>query len=122
MQKINNLEGEIRIYIEGDGYAFNSKGYPTTNPTPKNKLLQNLAFNDPNKNVIYLSRPCQFIKDSVCKERYWTTARFSNKIVDSIQQAVVSFTNDKQDIILIAYSGGAQVAGLLSERIKIKKL
>lgn len=121
-QKINNSTENIRIYIEGDGYAFNSKGYPTTKPTPKNKLVQDLAFKDPNKNVVYLARPCQFINDSMCKEKYWTTARFSNEIIDSIQQAIVGFTNDKQDIILIGYSGGAQIAGLLSQRIKIKKI
>jgi len=121
-QKITNTKGDLRIYIEGDGYSFNSKGYPTTNPTPRNKLVRDLAFNDPNDNVIYLARPCQFVKDSICKEKYWTTARFSQEVIDSIREVIVNSKNKQQDIILIGYSGGAQIAGLLSEQIKIKKI
>ena len=34
-QKITDIKSPIRIYIEGDGYAFNHLGYPTTNPTPR---------------------------------------------------------------------------------------
>lgn len=121
-QKINNSTGNVRIYIEGDGYSFNSKGYPTTNPTPKNRLVRDLAFNDPNDNVIYIARPCQFVKDPTCEEKYWTTARFSKEVIESIKQTISTFTNKQQDIILIGYSGGAQIAGLLSQQIKIKKI
>lgn len=121
-RKINNLTKDIKIYIEGDGYSFNSNGYPTTNPTPKHNLVRNLAFNDPNENVVYIARPCQFVKDSVCEEKYWTTARFSKEVIDSMKQAITAFINKQQDIILIGYSGGAQIAGLLSQQIKVKKI
>ncbi len=33
-QKISNPQGVYKIYIEGDGYAFNAYGKPTQNPTP----------------------------------------------------------------------------------------
>ena len=121
-QKITSPTEDVRIYIEGDGYSFNSKGFPTTNPTPKSKLVRNLAFNDPNSNVLYIARPCQFAKDNLCSEKYWTTARFSKEVIDSIKEVIDLSINKQQNIILIGYSGGAQIAGLLSQQIKVKKI
>lgn len=111
-QKINNKILPIRIYIEGDGYAYNSKGYPTKNPTPKSYFLRNIAFNDPNENVVYLARPCQYIKNDKYDNIYWTTGRFSQKIVDNIFQAIKQIA-DNNEIVLIGYSGGALLSGLI---------
>ena len=47
-QKISNPQGVYKIYIEGDGYAFNAYGKPTQNPTPKGTLVRELAFGDDN--------------------------------------------------------------------------
>ena len=43
----------LHIYIEGDGYAFNSNGRPSDNPTPKSKLMREMAFADEAANVVY---------------------------------------------------------------------
>ena len=43
-QKITNPETYVRIYIEGDGYAFNASGQPSFNPTPRSDLVRKLAF------------------------------------------------------------------------------
>ena len=122
-QKITDKKVPIRIYIEGDGYAFNHLGYPTTNPTPRGTFLRKIAFNDPNANVVYLARACQFVEDKLCDVKDWTTGRFSQEIVNSTTQAIKSISS-KQDIILIGYSGGALLSGLVIEqnpKLPVKK-
>lgn len=83
-QKITDKKAPVRIYIEGDGYAFNHLGQPTTNPTPPGTLVREMAFNDSNKNVVYLARACQFVDDNRCNVKDWRTGRFSQDIVDAI--------------------------------------
>lgn len=125
-QKINNKNGVYKIYIEGDGFAFNYRGMPTKDPTPKSRFLRDIAFSDNNLNVIYLARPCQYIlnKNPVCSKRHWTTARFSPEVVRSTAEAIKQIVKDNE-VILIGYSGGAQVAGLvavLNPDINVKKI
>ena len=122
-QKITDKSQPIRIYIEGDGYAFNHLGYPTTNPTPRGTFLREIAFNDPNPNVVYLARPCQFVEDNQCDVKDWTTGRFSQDIINSTTQAITNISN-KQPVILIGYSGGALLSGLVIEqnpKLPVKK-
>ena len=122
-QKITDQSQPIRIYIEGDGYAFNHLGYPTTNPTPRGTFLREIAFNDSNPNVVYLARPCQFVEDKLCSVKDWTIGRFSQEIVTSTMQAIKKISN-KQSIILIGYSGGALLSGLVIEqnpKLPVKK-
>ncbi len=106
----------IRIYIEGDGQSFDVHGKPTDNPTPKSPFLREIAANDPNPNVAYLGRPCQYMLAGACDVKDWTTGRFSPQIVKSMNQAVTSLRKKAQtnDVVLIGYSGGAQVAGLVA--------
>jgi pimeloyl-ACP methyl ester carboxylesterase len=104
---------EYIIYIEGDGNSFNSRGYPTLNPTPKDSKLKKLAFKSKSDNVIYMARPCQFVKDKKCNQSYWTATRFSKEVIDSMSQAIKSIIEDNE-VILVGYSGGAQVSGLIA--------
>ena len=85
-QKITNPQAVYKIYIEGDGYAFNAHGRPTQDPTPKGTLVRELAFGDKSPNVIYLARPCQYIKSPICSQRHWTTARFAPEIVNDADE------------------------------------
>ena len=122
-QKITDKSQPIRIYIEGDGYAFNHAGQPTKNPTPQGTFLRKIVFNDPNPNVVYLARPCQFVKDDKCSQKDWTTGRFSQQIVNSTTQAIEKIS-EKQPITLIGYSGGALLSGLVIEqnsKLSVKK-
>lgn len=50
----------IRIYIEGDGRAWESKTKLSMNPTPSNPVALKLAIVDPLKSVAYIARPGQF--------------------------------------------------------------
>lgn len=125
-QKIQNKNEVYKIYIEGDGFAFNHRGMPTKNPTPKSYFVRNLAFKDNNSNIVYLARPCQYIlnKNPVCSKRHWTTARFAPEVVRSTAEAIKQIAKNNE-VILIGYSGGAQVAGLvavLNPDIKVKKI
>lgn len=112
-QKVTNPNAPYKIYIEGDGYAFNTHGYPTQDPTPRGTLMREIAFSDKNANVIYLSRPCQYVESPMCEQKYWTTARFSPVVIDAEYQAIKQITN-AQPVTLVGFSGGAQVAGLLA--------
>lgn len=125
-QKISDLEKPIKIYIEGDGHAFNFHGQPSDNPTPKSDFFRNIAFSDTNPNVVYLARPCQYIldKNPICSKRHWTTARFAPEIIQSTADAIKQIAHNSE-VILVGFSGGAQVAGLVSvlnPDLKVKKL
>lgn len=61
-QKVTNPAAPYKIYIEGDGYAFNAHVRATQNPTPRGTLVREPAFGDNSPNMIYLARPCQYIK------------------------------------------------------------
>ncbi|MBO5441978.1 MAG: alpha/beta hydrolase [Alphaproteobacteria bacterium] len=124
-QKITNADAFYKIYIEGDGNAFNASGYPSQDPTPRGTLVRSLAFQDPSPNVIYLARPCQFIKSAVCaKKRHWTTARFAPEIITAEYDAVKQIA-ETRPVILIGFSGGAQIAGLIATAkpgLNVKKI
>lgn len=112
-QKITKPQGIYKIYIEGDGYAFNANGQPTQDPTPKGTLVRELAFGDNSPNVVYLARPCQYIKSPICSKRHWTTARFAPEIINAEFEAIKQIVG-QNPVILVGFSGGAQVAGLIA--------
>ena len=111
--KTDNSFAPYHVYIEGDGSAFNAHGQPTNDPTPRSYFMRRLASEDAGANVIYLARPCQFTKGIKCTEKYWTTARFAPDVIKAEYHTIKALTNNNQ-LILIGYSGGAQVAGLLA--------
>ncbi len=124
-QKISSPDLDYKVYIEGDGNSFNSRGYPTTDPTPRALTVRKLAFSDSSANVIYLSRPCQYVKDAECTSNlYWTTGRFSKEVIFSTAQAIKSIVGNIS-VTLIGFSGGGQIVGLLSvlyPELPIKKV
>lgn len=107
----------ISVYIEGDGYAYVSRTKPSDDPTPKNPVALDLAEADPDSNVIYLGRPCQYISAPSCQKQYWTTHRFASDVVQDYQkildQLQTRYGNDLR-FHLIGFSGGANIAGLLA--------
>ena len=123
-QKITEPSGTYKIYIEGDGYAFNAHGRATQDPTPKGILMRELAFGDDSPNVVYLARPCQYIKSPICSKLHWTTARFAPEVINAEYAAVKQIVGDNP-VILIGFSGGAQVAGLIASAkpgLNVKKV
>lgn len=123
-QKITAPDAPFKIYIEGDGYAFNSSGRVSRNPTPRGTLLREIAFGDDHANVVYLGRPCQYVEDNSCKPEYWSTARFSPEVVRSEYEAVKAIAGNNR-LTLTGFSGGAQVIGLMAVKypdLQIEKL
>lgn len=123
-QKITNSHAVYKIYIEGDGYAFNAHGKATQDPTPHGTLVRELAFGDNSPNVIYLARPCQYVKNPICSKRHWTTARFASEIINAEYEAIKNIAGNNP-VILVGFSGGAQVAGLVATakpELNIKKI
>lgn len=116
-QKLTDASQPVRVYIEGDGYAFNAHGRPSSNPTPRETDFRTLAFGDPHANVVYLARPCQYVKDSRCNRAQWSTARFSPQVIAAESQALKAIA-DRRKMTLIGFSGGAQVAGLVAVTAK----
>lgn len=112
-QKLSTSNAPVKVYIEGDGNAFNRYGQPTSDPTPKGVFVRKMAFEDPSDNVIYMARPCQFLKDNKCQQKYWTTARFSNEVIQSQAYALKKLVGNRP-VALIGFSGGAQVGGLIA--------
>ena len=123
-QKVTNLTAPYKIYIEGDGYAFNAQGKATQDPTPRGTLVRELAFGDNSPNVIYLSRPCQYVKSPICSKRHWTTARFAPEIINAEYEAIKQIVGNNP-VILIGFSGGTQIAGLVATakpELNVKKI
>ncbi len=111
----------LRVYIEGDGFAWENRSTPSTNPTPTEPLTFELAAKDPSGNLLYLGRPCQYIEDysqhADCQNpRYWTSHRFAPVVIERMSQII---DNEKQksgasSIELVGYSGGGAIAVLLA--------
>lgn len=123
-QKITNPQAVYKIYIEGDGHAFNARGKPTQDPTPRSYFVRDLAFNDPNENVVYIARPCQFVKSPICTQRHWTTARFAPEVINAEYEVIKQIAGNNQ-VVLVGFSGGAHIAGLITTaktRLNVKKI
>ena len=107
------------IYIEGDGYAFVSRNRVSRNPTPGNPMGMRLALADDSANVFYLGRPCQYIdlsNEPNCHARFWTIARSSSEVVESMNSAIdqLKARFGITRLRLVGYSGGATIAAILA--------
>ncbi|MDY6407704.1 MAG: dienelactone hydrolase family protein [Pseudomonadota bacterium] len=104
----------LRIYIEGDG-----------NPTPKRAIGFELAQNDLNQGVIYISRPCQYVDCVECKNpALWQEERFNEEIVDEMKSLIVYLAHKYESpaIDLIGYDGGGTMALLVATKIPVRQV
>ena len=109
----------LRIYIEGDGYAYATRYAPSQDPTPTNPVMLRLAALDPAPNVLYLARPCQYIKNTVpacANNQWWTTHRYSQEALNIYQKHLNTLkkAHNIHQFELIGYSGGGTLAALLA--------
>lgn len=116
LQRISDKNKPVRIYLEGDGRAFLNRNLASLNPTPTSYFLINLIKEDPSPNLIYIARPCQYLDDQSCEQKYWTSERFSAKIADAINEVLQNFSTQK--LQLIGYSGGGAIAKYLAVKNK----
>ena len=59
--------------------------------------------------------------DSTCNPSFWSDARYSEAVVDSLSAALIRYAEVKNisELILIGYSGGGVLATLLANRISM---
>lgn len=111
----------LAIYIEGDGFAWVSRGRPSSDPTPKNPVALRLALEDSTAAVVYVARPCQYTEGKArkgCDVRYWTTHRLAEEVIAALDVAIdhAKAHHGAVEIELIGYSGGGAAAVLLAAR------
>ena len=106
----------LRIYIEGDGLAWRTRHYLSSDPTPIKPVALQLMQEDPSIDKAYLARPCQYKHNDNCDNRYWSSHRFSKIVIDSMDTAVTQLKNSGgyQKIELVGFSGGGAIATLIS--------
>lgn len=106
----------LRIYIEGDGRAWKGKFHPPSDPTPLNPMGLKLAVKDTSAAVLYIARPCQYVADASCDIRYWTTDRYADAVIKSMNQAISAEMKKlgASQLEITGYSGGAAVAMMMA--------
>lgn len=117
-ERIDVKGATAHIYIEGDGLAWVGRYTPSNDPTPKNPLALKLAAQDPSDNVVYLARPCQYVRSETCEQKYWTSHRFTSEVIAAMDEALddMKIRHDITGFHLIGFSGGGNVAALLAAR------
>jgi len=108
----------LKVYIEGDGFAWINRYTISPNPTPINPQALRFASWDKSDTVLYLARPCQYNITKNCTNKYWTDDRFSSIVIDNINQAITKIkkiTNSKK-IELIGFSGGGAIATIVASK------
>ena len=115
-QASNLPSNTMRIYIEGDGFAWRTPSQPSADPTPIRPTMLELAAEDGAPNVIYLARPCQYIRTSACRTALWTSDRFSSEVLASYQSVLDQLrqTRGAKHFELVGFSGGGVIAALLA--------
>ncbi len=110
--------GRMTVYIEGDGNAWHRRSQVSSDPTPNDPVSLRLAIRDPDADVLYLARPCQYLgKGSVenCDPSLWTVARYSQDVVTAMDRAITAAKASPEDrLTLVGYSGGGVVATLVA--------
>ena len=112
----------LRVYIEGDGHAWEFRTRPSTDPTPRNPVALRLAMADPGSDtVLYLARPCQYVQGEdrwQCSKRYWTSARLGPEVINSLDEAITQAKAAcvAEQVVLVGFSGGGGAAALLAAR------
>ncbi len=114
----------LHVYIEGDGRPYRNRFLIAKDPSPQNPLMLNLMRQD-NNSSLYLGRPCYFSKslvamqDALCSSNYWTSARYSEDIVNSMIAALREYlsAHPHNGISLIGHSGGGTLAVLMAARM-----
>jgi hypothetical protein len=114
----------LHVYIEGDGRPFSNRFRISPDPSPRQPLMLELMAQDKTSRL-YLGRPCYFsssnplMADEQCNFHWWTDARYSdsvvNSMIDALRQNLKKYAF--QSVTLIGHSGGGTLAMLMSERM-----
>lgn len=113
-QRVGRIGGDVTIYIEGDGFAWETPTRPSADPTPIDPLALRLAARDSAENIVYLARPCQYdgIHATACERSAWTDGRFAPTVIASYREALdrIAVETRASRLHLVGYSGGGAIA------------
>lgn len=106
----------LRVYIEGDGMAWQSRTRLSRDPTPVKPVALNLMMRDTFLDKAYLARPCQYIQTEQCDPGYWSVDQFSHKVIRSMGSALdrLKESGNYTSLELVGFSGGGAVAAILA--------
>lgn len=124
MQKINKSKTLV-IYIEGDGLSWVNRVTPSSDPTPINPVGFKLAKSDLSKaDIVYLARPCQYVKNQACNKDVWARSPYSREIINSYKNIIIELSRDYAELHLVGYSGGAAIVNFLGsiKELKVKSI
>jgi hypothetical protein len=120
-ERIHDRGGIANLYIEGDN-ALDSK-----NPTPVTPVALQLASRDKSKNVIIISRPCQYQlankkwlqtpnENEVCDLKYANENRFAPEVISSYNSALDELKKrwGISAFNLYGHAGGGAIAALVA--------
>jgi hypothetical protein len=117
VQQTTSQIDELHVYLDGDGSPFLNSNQPSDDPTSCQHLILDLLSQD-TKPAILLGRPCYYAlqKSSECKESLWTSARYSQEIINSLVFTLEQFLKTKPAtrLVFIGYSGGGALAVFLA--------
>jgi hypothetical protein len=110
----------LTIYIEGDGFAWQTPYKPSDDPTPHHPVALELALQHP-KAAAYLARPCQQVAAADwgrCQPSFWTHQRYAAEVIAASNEAVSALKArfNAEQLMLVGFSGGAAVAALVAAR------
>lgn len=109
----------VNTYIEGDGHTKARNAVMSGDPSPGNPVALNLASRDKSENLLYISRPCQYMAqpdEKACSSKLWGERRYSPEVLNAYNEALdeVKKRYELTDINLIGYDGGANIAVALA--------
>jgi pimeloyl-ACP methyl ester carboxylesterase len=118
LRRIGPGDDLLHVYLDGDGTPMRA-GVPASDPTPRDPLVLDLMALDGAPSV-YIGRPCYHgIRDPDCRAELWTSARYSETVVESLVAAVrrvISATGVRR-VAWIGHSGGGALARLAAPRL-----
>jgi len=110
----------LRIYLEGDGHAWQNRYRPSPDPTPHNPIALRLAIRDPSLfPIAYLARPCQYQplpRQPACKPSLWTDERYGLAVIQAVNRGVndLKQRTGAEWVELVGFSGGGTIALLVA--------
>ncbi len=114
----------LHVYLDGDGTPTKD-GQPAKDPTPRNTLMLRLLSRDLGP-AVYVGRPCyNGLNEAIgCFPRLWTTARYSEQVVSSLEKTIRGIMSQSgyQHLALFGHSGGGTLAILLAARFTETKV
>lgn len=117
---IRDTTRPLHVYLEGDGRPYLDRWTVSPDPTPQRPVMLRLMTLDPAP-AVYVGRPCYFglAREPPCTPLDWTLGRFSERVVESLSQAVDQQRRERghANVELFGHSGGGTLAVLVAARL-----